>query len=262
MKDFKLSPTSLNSYLDCPYRFKLDNLYRIPRTKAPPMCFGTAVHYALEMFYREMNNGKLEQKDIFIRDFESALRREIMTEVDFINRLAHGKKVLSGYYDKYEKEFSKCLFTEKNFGTSLTSQIYLDDIPLTGKADRIDLTSLQEKHVRFIDYKTGKPKTRNEIEGLNKNSDGDYKRQLVFYHLLADLDKSFQYKVIQTEIDFIEPDSKGEYHRERFNITDQEITALKHLIRETMISIRNQNFERTSDLSKCNTCPFRSHCQR
>lgn len=262
IKDFKLSPTALNSYLDCPYRFKLDNLYRIPRTKAPPMCFGTAVHYALENLYREVNNGKLENKETFIKDFESALRREIMTPTDFKDRLSHGKKVLSAYYDKYEKEFSTCLFTEKNFGTSLTSQIYLDDIPLTGKADRVDLTNKEDKHVRFIDYKTGKPKTRNEIEGLTKNSDGDYKRQLIFYHLLADLDKSFQYKVVQTEIDFIEPDAKGEFHRERFNITEDDVSNLKQQIKDTMKNIRNLNFDRTDDLTKCTTCPFNSHCQR
>jgi len=38
--------------------------------------------------------------------------------------------------------------------------------------------------LNVIDYKTGRPKSRNEIEGNTKNSNGDYKRQLVFYNLL------------------------------------------------------------------------------
>lgn len=260
IKDLKLSPTALNTYLRCHYKFKLDNLYRIPRAKAPAMCFGTAVHFALEILYRELKNGRLESKEDFLKDFEVALRRETMTEIDFRDRLSHGKKVLTRYYDKYEKEFEVCLFTEKNFGTSLTSQIHLGDIALTGKVDRVDLTSKKENHVRFVDYKTGKPKTRNEIEGNTKNSDGDYKRQLTFYHLLSDLDQSFPYQVKETEIDFIEPDAKGEFHQERFQITDADITALKGLIRDSVASIRSLDFSRTTDLTKCQTCPFLTHC--
>jgi DNA helicase-2/ATP-dependent DNA helicase PcrA len=262
VKDLKLSPTALNTYLRCHYKFKLDNLYRIPRAKAAPMCFGTAVHYALEMFYRELNNGKLESKQIFLKDFEAALRREIMAETDFKDRLAHGQKVLTNYYDHYAKDFTPCLFTEKNFGQSLTSQTHLDDIPLTGKVDRIDLTNKEENHVRVIDYKTGKPKTRNEIEGNTKNSDGDYKRQLTFYQLLSELDKSFQYEVKETQIDFIEPDAKGDFHRENFNITPEEVSDLKKVIKESVKQIRDLDFDRTDDLTKCATCPFKSHCGR
>lgn len=262
VKDLKLSPTALNTYLRCHYKFKLDNLYRIPRAKAPAMCFGTAVHYALEQLFRELNNGKLESKEIFLKDFEAALAREIMTDTDFKDRLAHGKKVLTNYYDKYEKEFTACLFTEKSFGTSLTSQIHLDDIALTGKVDRIEVANEKEKHVRVIDYKTGKSKTRNEIEGNTKNSDGDYKRQLTFYQLLAKLDKSFQYEVKETQIDFIEPDAQNNFHRENFIISPEDVTELKKVIKDSVSQIRNLDFARTEDLTKCTTCPFRSHCAR
>ena len=260
LKDFKLSPTALNTYLECPYRFKLDHLYRIPRAKPSPMCFGTAVHFALERLYQDINNIKPISVSNFLSDFEAALRREILSESDLKARLEHGRKILPLYLNHYLNDFSPCLFTEKNFGTSLTSQIYLDDIPLTGKVDRIDLTSKTDKHVRLIDYKTGKPKSRNEIEGNTKNSAGDYKRQLVFYHLLADLDKSFPYKVVQTEIDFIEPDPKGDFHHERFNITDEEVSTLKKTIRNSLKEIRSLNFPRTEDKNTCLTCPFQPHC--
>ena len=260
VKDFKLSPTSLNSYLNCPYKFKLDNLYKIPRTKAPPMCFGTAVHSALENLYLDLKNtGKVEDKEIFVKDFKAALHREVLTEADMKNYLEKGQRVLSAYYDYYEKTFTPAIFTEKNFGKSLTSQIFLDDIPLTGKADRIDLTNKEEKYVRFVDYKTGQPKSRNEIEGLTKNSDGAYKRQLIFYQLLADLDRSFEYKVKETMLDFVESKS-GVFHQEKFAITPEEVEGLKKIIRETMASIRSLNFERTTDYTHCVRCDFRSHC--
>ncbi len=182
--------------------------------------------------------------------------------------------MLTNYYDKYEKEFTTCLFTEKNFGTSLTSQIHLDDIALTGKVDRIELISPSlrgadatrqshtTKDVRVIDYKTGKSKTRNEIEGNTKNSDGDYKRQLTFYQLLSELDKSFQYEVKETQIDFIEPDAQNNFHRENFIISTEDVSNLKKEIKDSVAQIRNLDFTRTEDLTKCATCPFKSHCLR
>lgn len=261
IKDFKLSPTSLNSYLNCAYKFKLDNLYQIPRTKAAPMCFGTAVHSALQNLYIDLKNyGKLGPKTSFLKDFESALRREVLTDADFKNYLEKGKKVLSAYYDFYEKDFAPAVATEKNFGKSLTSQTILDDIPLTGKVDRIDLTNKKEKHVLFVDYKTGQPKSRNEIEGKTQNANGDYKRQLVFYQLLAELDRSFGFKVNETALQFVEPDKGGKFHEEKFIITPDEVSDLKKIIKETMKSIRAHDFGRTTDYRHCVRCDFRHHC--
>jgi len=268
IKNFKLSPTSLNTFLTCAYKFKLDHLYKIPRAKASAMCFGTAVHKALENLYLELKNtGKLEAKEDFLRDFEASLKKEIISEVDYKSRLEHGRKVLPAYYDFYEKEFAPALYTEKKFGESLF-EIMLDDIPLSGKADRIDLVDGdvlaspklgEQRQVRFVDYKTGKIRTRGEIEGTTKNSDGGYKRQLIFYHLLAELDKSFDYQIVQTELDFIEPKG-GEFKKERFNIAPEEVTGLKQVIRDSMAQIRALDFSRTTDLTSCVRCDFKNHC--
>lgn len=253
LEDFKLSPTSLNTYLDCHYKFKLDNLYRIPRSKSASMCFGTAVHYALEQLSKKSLN-----KSEFISEFQKALEREILSPNDLRDRLEYGKKVLSKYYDQYQDSEKTVLFTEKNFGTA--TPILLEDVPLTGKVDRIDLLNKKEKNVLFVDYKTGKPRTRGEIEGTTKNSNGDYKRQLVFYHLLAELDKSFDYHLTTTQLDFVETDAKGDYHQESFSITKEETENLKTLIKDSMKSIRSLDFSRTTDITKCPTCPFYRHC--
>ncbi len=259
ISDFKISPTALNSYLECHYKFKLDNLYRIPRAKAPPMCFGTAVHFALENLYKRLNSTKkLEKKADFLADFATALKREALTQAEFNDRLKHGQETLAAYYDHYHAQFAPALFTEKNFGHS--TPIFLDDIALSGKTDRIDLIDKKGKNVRFTDYKTGAPQTRNEIEGLTKNSNGNYKRQLVFYHLLADLDETFKNKVVETEIDFIEPDKSGKFHQERFDITPSEVKELKATIKQSVDQIRALNFDRTTDISICARCDFKSHC--
>ena len=259
--NFKLSPTALNTYLQCHYKFKLDNLYRIPRAKAPAMCFGTAVHVALEHLYRHLNKtGQPTSKKAFLADFVTALKREILSESELKDRLVHGRKILSAYYDHYRDEFKPALFIEKNFGLSLTSQILLDDIPLSGKSDRVDLLSKKDKTVRFVDYKTGAPKTRGVLDKEADGPDGNYKRQLIFYNLLAQLDRSFGYKVGETELDFIEPDKSGLFHRERFAITPAEVEELKQTIRQSAKEIRAFNFSRTKDVSICARCDFKNHC--
>ncbi|MBU1499311.1 PD-(D/E)XK nuclease family protein, partial [Patescibacteria group bacterium] len=97
-------------------------------------------------------------------------------------------------------------------------------MPLTGKIDRIDLIDKDAKTVRVVDYKTGSAKTRNQILGKTKEANLDYFRQLVFYKLLASLDKNFPLKVKETMLDFVEPNKKtGKFKQEKFLITDDEV---------------------------------------
>src|SRR6185437_13171129 len=110
-----------------------------------------------------------------------------------------------------------------------------DGTLINGKLDRIEFLSATGngaetaaakniESVRVIDYKTGKPKTRGVIEGNTKSSDGNYKRQLVFYKLL--LDKEGKRDMTEGVIQFIETDDKGKPHREPFEIMPGEVKVL------------------------------------
>lgn len=261
LANFRLSVTALNSYLECPYKFKLNTLLRVPRAKESYLSFGTAIHTALERFHNQFKTeAKLPSKNFLITHFSTALQREIMTESDYRARLKQGKKVLSAYYDLHQNDFTPPLFTEKFFGYGFSS-VTLDDIPLAGKIDRIDLVDPNNQTVRVIDYKTGKRKTRGQIEGNTQDSDGAYKRQLVFYQLLTDLDSSFSPKVVQTELDFVEsPQQEKKTGKEVFTITQEEVEELKNVIRSTMKDIRSLKFNRTKDYSICQSCEFKDHC--
>jgi len=260
VKDFKLSPTALNTYLSCPYKFKLNNLIKVPRAKISYLSFGTAVHKALEMFHRKyIKDDKYPDKNYLIKVFETSLKKEVLTKKDEIQRLKQGRKILSAYFDYYKDDFKKPLFTEKFFGSGW-SKVFLDDIPLSGKVDRIDWLNQQSKTVSVIDYKTGSGKSRNEILGKTKYSNGDYYRQLVFYKLLAQLDQSFKPKVVKAELDFVEPDQQNKFKKEVFDISDSDIKELRATIKKVIKEIRSFNFPRTSDYSNCTRCDFNHHC--
>lgn len=260
LERFKLSPTALNTYLECPYKFKLNNLYKIPRAKQPFLSFGTAIHTALEFYFSEWKKyGDAPTLKETQQAFTTALQKELLTEKEFVIREKKGIDLLTSYFDNYVNELVKPLFTEKPFGFGFSKTV-LDDIPLSGKVDKIEWINPQEKLVKVVDYKTGRPKSRNEIEGKTKNSNGNYKRQLVFYKLLTELDRTFKLKVEEAEFDFVQPMSSGKMKKESFHIVQEEVDALKQLIRETMEKVRNFEFPKTEDRSICEECEFKKHC--
>ena len=262
LADFRLSVTALNTYLECPYKFKLNNLLRTPRAKDKYLVFGSAVHRGLELMMREFKStDHLPTAQFLVDQFESALQKEIMTEADFEDILKKGRKILRAYYDFYKDTFVRPVFTEKFFGYGF-SKIYLGDIPLTGKVDRIDFLGERSggrPTVKMVDYKTGKVKSRNEVEGRTKQGDLSYKRQLIFYKILADLDTVFNYEVVEAELDFVEG-KEGKFVRHSFVISPEETEELKRIIKEVMGGIRRQEFPRTTNYDYCTYCEFKSHC--
>ena len=252
LTDFKLSPTALNTYLTCAYKFKLNNLIKVPRAKEAHLALGTAVHKALEILP--------STKKQLIKVFTIALKRELLTAKDEAVRLKQGTKILSFYFDYYKGQFKKPVAVEKNFGRAFPP-VFLGDIPLTGKVDRFDWVNTTAKTVKAIDYKTGQPKTRNQILGKTQEENLDYYRQLVFYKLLAQLDQSFKLTMVEGELNFVQL-AKGakKLRRESFILSINEVDDLKKTIKTVMKEIRALNFARTTDYRHCVNCEYRDHC--
>lgn len=258
---FKLSPTALNTFLACPYKFKLEKLLKVPKAKAAYLSYGTAAHKALETLFSHMmqQSGQVPPLSDVLQAYTSALQKELLTADEYVIRLQQGEQILTQYYNTYREEFLTPLAVEKIFGSGF-SKPFLGTIPLTGRIDKIELLDAAARTVKVIDYKTGKPKTRGQIVGTTKDSKGDYKRQLVFYALLAQLDPAFKYSVQQGEFDFLEPHANGSLKRERIEIVEEDIELLQTTIIEVMQKITAQQFERTTDYSLCAKCDFKNHC--
>lgn len=261
LEDFTLTPTALNTYLACAYKFKLNVFVKVPRAKQDYLAFGTAVHKALEMMYRKIiETGSVPQKEYIINQFETALKKEVLTQEDELTRLNQGRKVLSAYYDEYKEKVGRPVFLEKFFGYGW-SRIYVDDVRVGGRIDKIEWIDTKNKTVTVVDYKTGQPKTRNEIEGKTANSSGDYKRQLLFYKLLSDLDQTFGLKVERGVFDFVEQDKQSKkFRREEFSLNKEEVLELRKIIQDVMKEIRALHFSKTHNYALCKQCEFHNHC--
>jgi len=149
---------------------------------------------------------------------------------DYTRLHQKGLEALLAYVPAVSGSWTKKTHTEMSLRVMLETGITeLPSLPLTGKLDRLDFDE-GGIVIRVVDYKTGKPKTRNVIEGNTVSSDGGYKRQLVFYVLLLELYDDERYKCRQGLLSFVEPDSKGVTHEEEFTITDEDIASLKEEI--------------------------------
>ena len=190
--------------------------------------------------------------------------RQPFNENDLAETVVKGKKALRGYYKHYIKNWNRNVVNE--FKVTVLLPVDIKGAPrlkLRGDLDKVEFLSGHE--VNVVDYKTGKPKSRNVIEGKTKSSDGNYKRQLVFYNLLLNLyegGKSARlgggFRMVSGDIDFVEPDGKGRYHKEKFVVTDGEVSKLKKIIEDTAQEILSLSFWNTDCGNKgCQYCALR-----
>jgi DNA helicase-2/ATP-dependent DNA helicase PcrA len=257
-----ISVTALNNYLECPWAYFYRNLVRIPEAPNKNLSFGNAVHAALKSYFDLLGQGDARGKEYLVQRFEEALAHEPIKESEYEEALAKGRRALPIFYDEYH-----LTWTPRGLNEVKIDNIILEDGTCTnGKIDRIEFigtatpNSEDKEPVRVIDYKTGKPKTRNEIEGNTASSDGNYKRQLVFYKLL--LDKEGKRSMHNGAIQFIEPDDKGKLHREEFEITPGEVKVLEAQVMQVAKEILDLSFwDKGCHDKDCKYCELRKGMQ-
>lgn len=256
------SVTALNNYLKCPWDYFFVNLIRLPSPQSKHQMYGTAVHETLRTFFEKYRESEDMSSAELIELFEHQLNRQPLSPGDYEDSLKKGKESLSGYYKTYKGTWNRNLLTEYvikgvHIPVQLSEKSFFNDLKkvdvlLKGQLDKIE--KIDDRVACVVDYKTGKPKSRNMLEGKTKDADGNYKRQLVFYKLLLDLhDDKFSMK--SGELDFIEPDDRGNYKKERFEIIDEEVEELKTTLGRVANEILSFEFiEKGCNEKECDYC--------
>ncbi len=261
VSDFYLYSTALDKYLRNDIEFVEDVLLKVPKAKQVHQCFGTAIHAAFEFSNRFfMANGSWPDINKILEKYESALKKEILSDEDFKDRLSFGKKVLKNYFAFYKNEKKPKIFgAELRFGKS-GHKVVIEDVPISGRIDRIDYSDKLASLV-VVDYKTGKPKSLKDIKGINKSSvqgreveldssiRGSMKRQLLFYKLLIENDPLLPYIVETGIFDFVQ-DKEDSYKlnetvalkKVTLTLTKEDSLKLKELILQVSKEIKELKF--------------------
>ncbi len=246
-----LSPTALNNYLECPWKYFYVSLLRIPQAVSLHMRYGTAVHDALEAYFTSLSGGTDPGPDGLVSLFKKSLADLPLREDEIQELTRRGSSALAGYVGHYKGAWHTDIITPLRLVVPFES-----DVVLRGEIDKVEL--LDGGAVTVVDYKTALPRSKNAILGNTKGSNGNYWRQLVFYALLLRRDEETQYHATGGTIDFVEPNGAGKYKKETLPISKEDIDALEEGVRRVAEEIVSLAFwPKRCDALECEYCALR-----
>jgi hypothetical protein len=159
-----------------------------------------------------------------LKYFEGRLRAERLAEHELENELGRGRTALQNWVANKANDFHKKDFFEYNFSNE---GVFIDDIPLSGKIDRIVLNP-KKMTATVIDFKTGQPYStwQKNVPKLHQ-----YRQQLMIYKILIENSKRFAgYTVNKGILEFIEPDEEGNLISLELDYDKAELEQLKKLV--------------------------------
>lgn len=247
-----ITPHGLSTYLRCPWDYFYNFLLRVPKTPGKFEVYSSTVRDTLKEYFDHYREGE-ELKDTILRELlQGNLKKYPLSDREFKELMRKGEKAVLGYLDFYNHDFRRNVLTRV-----MISDVALGATKLKGVIDKLEFMG-PSGEVNAVSYTTTKPKSRNALLGKTKNSAEEYKRALVFYKLLLDRYRKGRYKMVSGDIDFLEPNDRGKYKREHFEITSDEVKKLEGTITDVSREILGLKFwNRRCDDRVCAFCKLR-----
>lgn len=273
LEGYTLSATHMNRYINCPIAFYYENLLRVPSAKSEAGCIGTAVHDALNIYFKAYKKeGSLPDVALLIGSLEKKMNDQFIyfNKATFNHRLTNTKSYLLAYFENNKEKWAN----ENYFSTEKNLNAVVGEAPIKGFLDKLVFTG---NDVHVVDYKTGNPdnaikkmrppETSYEGDDLDKKYGGEYWRQLMFYHFLINGDHRYTWRMTSAAVSCVEKDRKtSEIVPDLKLIPDQEsLMIVKELIEKTYSNIKAGKFDegcgKTNELmayKNCDWCAFHS----
>lgn len=255
LKNFILSATTLNRYLNCKLSFYFEQVLKVPTAKSSALAFGSMIHNVLEEIFEYINEHKQVPSYEFVKEeFERQVDRYkySFNERQFEKRKQQGYKVVEEYYKNYVDTWD----TTKFYHLEKEMKGHFEKIPLFGKLDNIEISNDQ---AYVVDYKTGNPD--NSLKKLSRPNEkdplgGDIWRQVIFYQILLTASK-YKFPMAHGIVDFVEKSKKNDkFVREKIVPDLESIEMVKKQIRTAWQGIQDHDFNTGCGDEKCVWCNF------
>lgn len=264
LDSYKLSVSHLNSYIECPTRFYFQNILRVPSAKNVYMSFGIAIHNALDQIVKILNEKPENFNTATLQDvytFYLKKERSVFTEKEFDDFMILGRSVL-GEYLSYKKEYWQSV--NKIETEVVIDRVEVGGVPIKGQLDKLEFNG---KMVNVVDYKTGDAKNglkkmasptigAGPDDSITKQYGGPYWRQIMFYSLLVNNDKTRDYAMISGEMDFVEPSDSGDFLSQKLMINEENEAQIKKIVTTVYGKIRDKQFAKGCMDPECYWCSF------
>ena len=254
LKNYKLSATHVNSFIDVTYggpqQFLLNTLLRFPSAPTPSASYGTAIHTALQRAHDHLRATKshLPEEDI-LQEFERCLDRMPLSEEERRHYVQQGSDTLRLFLRQKYDAFTPNQQAEMNFAGQ---EVVIGQARLTGKLDVIEFDKTAKTAI-VTDYKTGGT-LLSWTKGLDyqRAKAHKYRQQLLFYKLLIENSRDWRdYTMSEGVLQFVEPDNNGVIHDLRLSdIDESELERFKELINAVWSRIMALDFPDTSEYSQ------------
>ncbi len=236
----QLSATAIETYLDCPLKFKFSHELKIPTGPQAALTFGNVMHQAIRRYF-ELRKQKLptveEIEEFYLSSWKSAGFEDNYQEAAYQRT---GRDQLGAFV---ERQNAAPVESEK-IRMEQAFKLQVEDVALEGRIDQINpLNSARSNRVELVDYKTGRPRSQK---------DADDSLQLSIYALAA----REQFKLDPARLTFYNLTSNEPVSSAR---TEKDLEEAQSKIREVADAIRGLNFPATPGYV-CRHCDYVPIC--
>lgn len=256
-KKNSFSFTQLKSFETCPYQYWFAHVLKLPQRRKWSMAFGQTMHLALQKWY-ELLRERTSAQQVSLFDVEPQEDTSKPPEVDVLitllksnwisdgypsrpfeeKKIAEAEGMLRQYYKQHAGNWIVPSFIEQRFRIVIGGEV------LTGSIDRMDV--LPSGEIEIIDYKTGSPKTSDDL----KFSD---KEQLLIYQLAAQ--RQFNMQPTLLSYYYLQNNDKAS-----FIAKEKDLEKIENFVSETAAEIRTSHFAATPSQFACGNCDFKDIC--
>lgn len=220
----KVSVTLLNNFFECPWKWYFRNFLKLPEIKGVSLALGSAVHSTIEYILKENPPAGGVPSVV---DIKAKIKNELLKEgvpesgAELKKLFDDAYRAVKKWIDHYYKNLAKDYISERSV-QFCDSQF--PDLTMYGK---LDLTErFAGGDMVITDFKTGKVKTRNEIEKEENGRLSGYMRQLAMYsYLIAGAEKGKN--VTESRLLFLEAEQDDKNTLYSTHISEEQIDLLK-----------------------------------
>jgi CRISPR/Cas system-associated exonuclease Cas4 (RecB family) len=292
-----LSPSAINSYLDCKLKFYFKYLAGIKekeelKEEIDAVLFGNLFHYAMEILYKPFENKTVEASALKLLHADRRKIEEVVLQSVAVKyyqmelseskhlKLSGQSILIASHIRDYilqllEKDIQLAPFTvislEKEYSADyeVISGEKTITVRIGGIVDRIDQTS---DGLRIIDYKTGR-NLKLDFKDWSQLVDRNYNdrrkeifQTLIYSDILSSAEKEVSilpmiYKLDDLFNEEFVPNVIFQGGKLIFQRVKVEFTSTFTEVLTEMFSVGNI-YDQTKDSQKCSYCPYNKICRR
>jgi DNA helicase-2/ATP-dependent DNA helicase PcrA len=238
--DLRLSASKIETYLDCPLKFKFSNILGVPTPPRTYFDIGTSVHAVAEHLTELQKEGTAPTEELAFEILAKEWNSNAFQSETQENQAKEKAKEMVRTYLKWISENPNTpVAVEQRF------QIEIGGVPFNGFIDRVEKTPNGEFEV--VDFKTGA--VYENSKSIKENP------QMNIYALGTE--KLYGKLPKKTSLFYLKHDKI--VHNE---IESSQVEKVKGTIEEKVKAILNEEFEATPSFQVCRNCEFWDICDQ